>query len=198
MEDPTGMPVELSLHLGMLVAGVIVDDGMDQLAGRDRALDGIEEADELLVAVSLHTAARDDAIERVEGGKQGGGAVPLIDAVGLAPRACDRDATTAAGRCPMQQPNDLSRSLSAFNPESTLIAVVEMSQSSWLVAGIVPGLERHPLKKLTVDEGSLLRLLQRWGDEAIRDGSQVERIALPRTARSARAGCASAAGSDRQ
>ena len=42
-----------------------------------------------------------------------------------------------------------------------------MSQSSWLVAGIVPGMERHPLKKLVADEEALLRLLQRWRDEAV-------------------------------
>ena len=78
----------------------------------------------------------------------------------------------------MRQPNDLSRSLATFDPESTLVAVIEMSQSSWLVAAIVPGLDRHPLKKLTVDEGSLLRLLQRWRDEAIRLGCKVERIAV--------------------
>ena len=40
----------------MLVGGVVVDDRMDQLAGRHLALDGIEEADELLVPVSLHAA----------------------------------------------------------------------------------------------------------------------------------------------
>jgi hypothetical protein len=34
-----------------------------------------------------------------------------------------------------------------------LIAVVEMSLSSWLVAGIVPGVERQPLKKLKVSDG---------------------------------------------
>ena len=51
---------------------------MDQLAGWDRTLDGIEEADELLMPVSLHAAAEDDAIERVEGGKRGGRAVPLV------------------------------------------------------------------------------------------------------------------------
>src|SRR3954447_24998028 len=78
----------------------------------------------------------------------------------------------------MRQPNDLSRSLATFDPESTLVAVIEMSQSSWLVAGIVPGLDRHPLKKLTVDEGSLLRLLQRWRDEAIRLGGKIERIVV--------------------
>src|SRR4051812_41266097 len=39
--------------------------------------------------------------------------------------------------CPMPQPNDLSRSLTALDQDSTLIAVVEMSQSSWLVCGII-------------------------------------------------------------
>ena len=52
----------------------------------------------------------------------------------------------------MQKLNDLSRSLTALEPDSTLIAVIEMSQSSWLVAGIVPGIERQPLKKLAADE----------------------------------------------
>ncbi len=52
----------------------------------------------------------------------------------------------------MQKLNDLSRCLTPLEPDSTLIAVIEMSLSSWLVAGIVPGVERQPLKKLAVDE----------------------------------------------
>jgi transposase len=47
----------------------------------------------------------------------------------------------------MQKLNDLSRSLTALQPDGTLIAVIEMSLSSRLVAGIVPGVERQPLKK---------------------------------------------------
>jgi hypothetical protein len=57
----------------------------------------------------------------------------------------------------MPQPNDLSRSLAALEQHSTLIVVIEMSLSSWLVAGIVPGIERHPAKKLEPDEAALLR-----------------------------------------
>ena len=60
----------------------------------------------------------------------------------------------------MQQPNDLSRSLAALEPDSTLISVIEMGQSTWLVAGLVPGVERQPLKKLDVDESALLKLLK--------------------------------------
>ena len=55
----------------------------------------------------------------------------------------------------MPQPNDLSRSPIALNQDGTLIAVIEMSRSSWLVAGIVPGIARHPLKKLAADAAVL-------------------------------------------
>src|SRR3974377_170028 len=64
--------------------------------------------------------------------------------------------------CPMQQPNDWRRSLAALDQDSTLIAVIEMSRSTWLVAGIVPGINRQPLKKLAADETALLQLLDRW------------------------------------
>lgn len=74
--------------------------------------------------------------------------------------------------------NDLSRSLTPLDPDNTLIAVIEMSQSSWLVAGIVPGVERHPLKKLEPNEGELLRLLMRWRAEATKMGRMITRIAV--------------------
>src|SRR5437870_10627773 len=79
---------------------------------------------------------------------------------------------------PMQTLNNLSRSLIALEPASTLIAVIEMSLSSWLVAGIVPGIERQPLKKLAVDESALLRLLHRWREEAEKAGYSIERIVV--------------------
>jgi transposase len=78
----------------------------------------------------------------------------------------------------MAQPNDLSRSVIPFCQESTLVVVVDLSQSGWLVAGIVPGIERHPLKKLDPDEELLLQLIQRWRDEAVKAGRPITRIAL--------------------
>jgi transposase len=36
----------------------------------------------------------------------------------------------------MSKPNDLSRSLLPFDQLRTLVAVIEMSQSSWLVSGM--------------------------------------------------------------
>ena len=69
--------------------------------------------------------------------------------------------------------NDLSRSLTPLKPNGSLIAVIEMSLSNWLVAGIVPGVERQPLKKLEADESTLLKLLNRWQEEAKKSGHRI-------------------------
>ena len=74
--------------------------------------------------------------------------------------------------------NDLSRSLVAFDQASTMVAVVELGFRSWLVAGLVPGLSRQPLKKQGADAQALLTLLRRWQGEAIKAGSRIERIVV--------------------
>src|SRR3954465_738351 len=94
-----------------------------------------------------------------------------------------RDGTIVAGSNAMERPmaqqlDDLSRSLTALEQDSTIIAVIEMSQASWLVAGIVPGIEHHPLKKLEPSEVELLRLLMRWRAEATQKGRPITRIAV--------------------
>src|SRR5438094_6821627 len=78
----------------------------------------------------------------------------------------------------MPQLNDLSRSLVALDQNSTIIAVIEMSQSSWLVGGVLPGIERQPCKKLEPSPERLLAVLHRWRDEAVRAGRAITRIAL--------------------
>lgn len=78
----------------------------------------------------------------------------------------------------MSKRDDLSRSLTALEQDSTLIVVVEMSEASWLVAGLVPGIERDPLKKLTPDAAGLWELLQRWREEAERAGRTIKRTVL--------------------
>ena len=78
----------------------------------------------------------------------------------------------------MAQVNDFSRSLTAFDPISTLVVVVEMSKASWLVSGVVPGVERQPLKKLEPDATALLRLIERWRNEGGCAGRSISRIAL--------------------
>src|SRR5262245_46467147 len=87
-------------------------------------------------------------------------------------------AATKRWSFPMPQLNDLSKSLVALEQDATLIAVIEMSQSSWLVAGIVPGVERQPLKKLTTDQDALLQLLHRWRKEANEAGQVIKRITV--------------------
>jgi transposase len=74
--------------------------------------------------------------------------------------------------------NDLSRSLTPFDPNHTLIAVIEMGKESWLVAGIIPGVERQPLKKLQPDENELLKLFDRWRKEAEKAGHKIDRVAV--------------------
>ena len=78
MEDPARMIGQPLLNFGMFVGGIVVGDGMDELAGWDGALDGVEERDEFLVGVPGHAAPDDGAIEDVEGGEQGGGAVAFV------------------------------------------------------------------------------------------------------------------------
>ena len=79
---------------------------------------------------------------------------------------------------PMSQAFDASRSLTALEQDSTIIAVIEMSQAKWLVAGVVPGVERQPLKRLAADEAALLKLLHRWRNEAGQAGRQIKRIVV--------------------
>ena len=43
--------------------------------------------------------------------------------------------------------------------DGTLVVVVEMSLSTWLVCAEVPGLERRAMKKMSVDEAELLSQL---------------------------------------
>jgi hypothetical protein len=58
------------------------------------------------------------------------------------------------------------------------MAVIEMSQSKWLVAALVPGVERHPLKKFDAQEEGLLKLLHRWRNEAGQAGREIKRIVV--------------------
>src|SRR5215470_3850890 len=78
----------------------------------------------------------------------------------------------------MIQVDDLSRSLVAFEQFSTLVIVVELRQSSWLAAGVVPGIVRRPLKKLDPDPTALLHVVEGWRDRATKAGRAITRIVL--------------------
>ncbi|HKF11819.1 MAG TPA: IS110 family transposase, partial [Xanthobacteraceae bacterium] len=78
----------------------------------------------------------------------------------------------------MQKHHDDSKAcLTAFLQDNTGIAVIEMSLASWIVAGLIPGVNREPLKKIAADPEELLRLLYRWRDQAIKAGKDITRIA---------------------
>ena len=76
----------------------------------------------------------------------------------------------------MSQPFDARKSLTALEQHNTIVAVIEMSQAKWLVAALVPGIKRQPLKKLDADQESLLKLLHRWRKEAEQAGHPIKRI----------------------
>ena len=58
--------------------GIVVEDGVDHLAGRHGPLDGCDEADELLMPMTRHAAADDLAFEHAERGEQGRRAVAFV------------------------------------------------------------------------------------------------------------------------
>src|SRR5450759_4547056 len=79
----------------------------------------------------------------------------------------------------MQKPHDNSKVCpAAFVQDSTVIAVIEMGLSSWLVAGMIPRVSREPLKKINPNAEMLLQLLYRWRDKAIAAGNEINRIAV--------------------
>jgi transposase len=78
----------------------------------------------------------------------------------------------------MAQFNDLSRSFTAFDQDSTLLRAVEMSAKSWLVAALVPGVPRQPLKKMEACEGKLLAAIASWREEAEKAGRPVKRVVV--------------------
>ena len=78
----------------------------------------------------------------------------------------------------MSQAFDASKSLANLKQDRTLIVVIEMSQSKWLVAAVAPGLKRQPLKKLDPDAEALLKLLHRWRSEVSQAGYEIEHIVV--------------------
>jgi transposase len=65
-----------------------------------------------------------------------------------------------------------------FQQHTSLVAVIELSKSSWLIAATIPGIDRQPLKKIEPDEAELLRVLHRWRDEAARRGHPIEHVTV--------------------
>ena len=69
---PVGEPV---LDAGVLVGAIVVDDEVDVEVRRHVGIDVLEEAQELLVAVSRPALGEDPAGGNIQGSEEGGGAV---------------------------------------------------------------------------------------------------------------------------
>lgn len=72
------VPGQPSADLRVLVSGIVVQDDVDHLAGRNCGLNGVEEAQELAVAMALHAAAEHGPLQHVERGKQRRRAMPDV------------------------------------------------------------------------------------------------------------------------
>src|ERR1700730_8232316 len=62
----------------MFVGGVIVDDGVNELAAWHGAVHRVEKSDELLMPMLVHATPDHDSVEDVQGGKERGRAVAFV------------------------------------------------------------------------------------------------------------------------
>ncbi len=73
---------------------------------------------------------------------------------------------------------DAIRPSTALEQDTTIIAVIEMSETKWLVAALVPGVERQLVKKVDAGDKTLLKLLHRWRQGAGQAGRNIKRIVV--------------------
>ena len=67
------------------MGGVVIEDDVDDLVGRDLSVDHVQKLDELLMPVALHIASDNRPVENVQGGEERRGCVALV-VVGIVPR----------------------------------------------------------------------------------------------------------------
>ena len=78
LERPAGMSRKPGADFFVFMSGIVIENGVNHLAGGDLSLNGVQEADELLMAVTLHILTDDRAVEHTQRGKQRRCAVALI------------------------------------------------------------------------------------------------------------------------
>ena len=72
------MRFDPALHGRRLVGGIVVDDEMKIETSRGLLVDQLEKAQELAMAMTRHASSDHPAVEHVQRGEQGGGAVALV------------------------------------------------------------------------------------------------------------------------
>src|SRR4051812_25246730 len=78
VEGKARVPVQPLTHLWMLVGSVVVEDHVHTFFGRHLRVNGVQEADELLMTMALHTSANDLAFEDIESSEQRRCAMALV------------------------------------------------------------------------------------------------------------------------
>ena len=68
----TRMPLDPGFHTGMFMRAIIIHDQMEIEFGRGFVVDFLKESDELLMPMAWHAVSDHLAVERAQGGKQGG------------------------------------------------------------------------------------------------------------------------------
>src|SRR5512132_2297483 len=118
VEDEARVALQPRLDLRVFVRGVVVEDDVHDLADRHGGLGAVQKPDELLMAVALHAAADDLALEYVERGEERRRAVSfLIVRHGRAPAVLQgqprlgpierlKSATSRRPRAPRHAPAD--------------------------------------------------------------------------------------------
>ena len=66
VEHEPGMVFDPFKNFGMLMSGIVIDDHMNRFHLGHPGIDDIEEADELLMAMTLHALAEDLALKDIE------------------------------------------------------------------------------------------------------------------------------------
>jgi transposase len=66
----------------------------------------------------------------------------------------------------------------AIDPETTLVAVVELSGSSWMIAGQIPGVDRMPKRNVEPSAAAVRTTLEAWTRRAMAKGRMVRRTVL--------------------
>ena len=72
----------------------------------------------------------------------------------------------------------LSHSLTAYEQDSTLVVVIELAASSWTVGGLVPGVDRQPVKKIAADKFALAGQIEEWRERAEAAGHPIKRVCV--------------------
>jgi transposase len=80
---------------------------------------------------------------------------------------------------PMTDFFDAHRPATAFDHDSTLVVVMELSGKSWDLAAAVPGVSRRPKRSVKPgDIGAVSRALEGWKKEAAKAGRTITRVVV--------------------